>query len=348
MKKIKNIFTKKRVLFVLFFTIVLFFCANISPSSFTQGGLRRASLNYVSAEDPKNLDDLKPHLTQPILDLEFTDDDVIEKTGKIEVYWLAKYIKALYEYGIYLVGVLALIMIMIGGLLWVAAGGSPERITLARNIIGGAISGLILGLCSYLLLLTINPALVEFRPIELTIIKGLSQASEICTLEKVKGERVWCGDSFTFNEEKNEAGDIIKEDSCMGTYCGGHGVKGAFYFDTICQLDLREGIYVNGICVGTEIPLTDSSGDKLNMTGTADKGRMCGDSRLVWDPHIIDLKLPDYDFYLGTICSNSNQNCILSGDSARFDRNFSGGRNYVESIKSFFWMAPEVTNMFCQ
>ena len=88
MKKIKNIFTKKRVLFVLFFTIVLFFCANISPSSFTQGGLRRASLNYVSAEDPKNLDDLKPHLTQPILDLEFTDENKDYLRNIVQLYYL--------------------------------------------------------------------------------------------------------------------------------------------------------------------------------------------------------------------------------------------------------------------
>lgn len=121
----------KRVLKISIIVLILFIFANIS-------------LNNALAQ---SLD-----LAQPISGLELSDADIIQEGEVLKVYWLAKYIQVLYSYGIYLVGVLALIMLMVGGLFWILAGGNPQRITTAKNIIGGAVTGLLLGLCSYLIL----------------------------------------------------------------------------------------------------------------------------------------------------------------------------------------------------
>jgi hypothetical protein len=75
---------------------------------------------------------------------------------------IARYIVAIYRYGIWLAAVLAVIMIMVGGFLWMMAGGSAERVSAAKSRIGAAILGLGIALASYLLLSGINPRLVRF------------------------------------------------------------------------------------------------------------------------------------------------------------------------------------------
>jgi hypothetical protein len=54
-------------------------------------------------------------------------------------------------------------MIMLGGLLYLTAGGSPERVSNAKSYISNALIGLILALTSYFLLQTVNPALLNLR-----------------------------------------------------------------------------------------------------------------------------------------------------------------------------------------
>lgn len=92
-------------------------------------------------------------------------------TAKIS--YLADYIIAIYKYGLIIGAILAVTVITIGGIMYLTAAGAPELITTAKNLIYGAISGVILLLGSYLLLTTINPNLVNLNPIEIQTIKGL-------------------------------------------------------------------------------------------------------------------------------------------------------------------------------
>lgn len=88
--------------------------------------------------------------------------------GKYTVNWIAEYIRALYNFVIRIVGILAAVMIMIGGILWITAAGNSGQITLAKSFIGSSLAGLIIALFSYLILYTINPELVTLKglPIE--------------------------------------------------------------------------------------------------------------------------------------------------------------------------------------
>ena len=83
--------------------------------------------------------------------------------GLSEVTDPAQYISQLYQWSISVTGILAGIMIMIGGLLYLTAGGSPERVSNAKSYISNALIGLILALSSYFLLQTVNPALLNLR-----------------------------------------------------------------------------------------------------------------------------------------------------------------------------------------
>jgi len=78
---------------------------------------------------------------------------------------LPRYIKAIYDYGIAIAGILAAVVLMGGGFLWLTSIGNESRVSKAKELITGGISGLVLLFLSYLVLNAINPNLLEFRPI---------------------------------------------------------------------------------------------------------------------------------------------------------------------------------------
>lgn len=79
--------------------------------------------------------------------------------------WLGQYIGVLYKYFVGIAAILAAIMILIGGFIWLTSAGNPSRVTQAKEFIVGALTGLFLTLFSYLILYTINPNLVTFEPL---------------------------------------------------------------------------------------------------------------------------------------------------------------------------------------
>jgi hypothetical protein len=83
-----------------------------------------------------------------------------------EVIQFPKYIMSLYKFGLWTIGICAVIMIMIGGFTYITSAGNSSRTTEAKKIITDAIAGVFLALISYLLLYTINPDLVKFVDIQ--------------------------------------------------------------------------------------------------------------------------------------------------------------------------------------
>jgi len=113
---------------------------------------------------------------------------------------IAKYIRVIYKYAIGIVGILAAVVLMIGGVMWIVAGGSATVIGEAKAWIGASLTGLLLALLSYLILATVNPALVDFavtpvqtvtpNPFESTITEGgccvpVDSSSKNCTTGKI-------------------------------------------------------------------------------------------------------------------------------------------------------------------
>jgi hypothetical protein len=90
-----------------------------------------------------------------------------------EVPWIAQYISGLYKYGFSIAGILATIMLMAAGLLWTVSAGDASRITQAKNMMVGSITGLIILGASYLILQQVNPELVNLQSIDVSVIKGI-------------------------------------------------------------------------------------------------------------------------------------------------------------------------------
>jgi len=87
---------------------------------------------------------------------------VNEDNKIIEGNLAGQYIAALYKFFVGIAGIVAVVMISLGGFIWLFSGGSPDKISKAKELILGAIFGLLLALGSYLILYTINPQLVDF------------------------------------------------------------------------------------------------------------------------------------------------------------------------------------------
>ena len=134
----------------------------------------------------------------------------------------AQYVKGIYNFFISVVGILAVIMIMVGGFQWLLAAGNAQKITGAKTRIISAIIGLVLTLGTYSILHWINPALTELKPIKPIQIK-LSDAPTIglCTkamkaFVKFGEEAPKCGQVYLL-DEKDKKGDYKK---CTGFAVG--------------------------------------------------------------------------------------------------------------------------------
>ncbi len=84
--------------------------------------------------------------------------------------YLGEYLTAVYKYAVIVAGVLAVIMIIVSGIMWVISGGNKEMVTSAKKRIEQAVIGLAIISTSYVILYSINPYLVNFKPLKVTYI----------------------------------------------------------------------------------------------------------------------------------------------------------------------------------
>jgi hypothetical protein len=76
---------------------------------------------------------------------------------------VGSYLSNIYVLGIGLAGVLAVLMIVVGGIQYIGSGMSPSGKSDAKDRITNAVLGLLLALLSWLILNTIDPNLVSLR-----------------------------------------------------------------------------------------------------------------------------------------------------------------------------------------
>lgn len=84
-------------------------------------------------------------------------------SGKMMSDLLAKYLKAVYDYGQMIAAILAAIILMGGGLLWLTSAGNDSKIAQAKELISGSVIGLVIVFSSYIILNTINPDLLKLK-----------------------------------------------------------------------------------------------------------------------------------------------------------------------------------------
>ena len=83
--------------------------------------------------------------------------------NQTEVKDIAEYIPLIFNYSMGFVGILAAVVLMFGGVMWLTAGGNQGQVGEAKEWIKAALTGLILALLSFLILNTINPDLIKLK-----------------------------------------------------------------------------------------------------------------------------------------------------------------------------------------
>ena len=105
---------------------------------------------------------------------EFTPDTGVavgkESGAMITSDLLARYIKAFYSWGLSIIGVIAVLMLMAGGLMWLTSAGDSGKVENAKKMISGSLFGSLLLVGAYFFLNTINPDLARLPAIEMDII----------------------------------------------------------------------------------------------------------------------------------------------------------------------------------
>jgi len=129
---------------------------------------------------------------------------------------LSEYLGWLFKFALVMAGFLAVLMITVGGIIYMASGGNESQITKAKERINNALWGLLLAFASYLLLYTINPQLVSFKFIDtLENYEVTSSNSENSGSGSSNSES---SNSESSDSESSDSESIVVDDS------GGSGV----------------------------------------------------------------------------------------------------------------------------
>lgn len=105
--------------------------------------------------------------------------------GSNTIAGLSAYIANAFNYLLGIVSIVAIIMIMVGGLRYLTAGGNTSAVSSAKETILGAVIGLFLTFGSFVLLQTINPALTQLKLPDIKTIRttALTNAGGECPVD---------------------------------------------------------------------------------------------------------------------------------------------------------------------
>jgi hypothetical protein len=113
----------------------------------------------------------------------------VKCTDKCAIPWISEYFFGIYNYLLGIAAVLAVVILMAAGLLWIVSGGDASKVGQAKTMIAGSITGLLLLVSISLLLTYINPKLaqqgfVELTPIERKVIESLAVGRKSSTAQQ--------------------------------------------------------------------------------------------------------------------------------------------------------------------
>lgn len=199
---------------------------------------------------------------------------------------LGHYIELVYKYAVNVAAVLATVMFMIGGLLYLTSGGDSGRVGVAKKRMTDAVIGLVLTLGAYLLLNTVNPNLVKLDPPMIPLMKGKvfveCMTTEMCApcgqkygLQKPEDPNAQWPPKTCVNVKlvKNADDEANYDLVCPGKACSKKAT------DNKCSILTHKCKLANegeeDEC-GLPEPSTDSGGDKWICKGCKFDGQSCG------------------------------------------------------------------------
>lgn len=178
--------------------------------------------------------------------------------------WIGDYIVGVYKYAIGIAGILATIVMMIGGFIWLMAGGNQSRISEAKAWIGASLTGLIIALSSYLILYQVNPNLVKFDALKVAWIKPIVEKKEVTkftALSDTDARKLLSDNKITVNKSNCTTKDPSSGNPC----CNCTSLEGIPHTAINGLIKLKEN------CLGCNLMVTGGTehGHKTHGMGKA-------------------------------------------------------------------------------
>ncbi len=120
-----------------------------------------------------------PILNVPIPGLDFGDSVTYDSEGNQQANFLAKYIDALYRYLIVIATVVAVVMVMVGGLQYILSRGNADAVKKAKERITNAVIGLVLLFAAYDIAFLLDPNTVRFESLLIKTVPFQSVPEEL-------------------------------------------------------------------------------------------------------------------------------------------------------------------------
>jgi len=131
---------------------------------------------------------------------------------------IGKYIQAIYNYGLAIGAILAAVILMGGGILWLVSGGDAGQVTKAKDLITGSLIGLVILSCSWIILNTVNPATLNFKSISISSIESINVV-EYCGEISGKMAALYSDGKYLNTETKKElteTGEVcVSPEECL-------------------------------------------------------------------------------------------------------------------------------------
>lgn len=222
----------------------------------------------------------------------------IKLQGQEKVTDIAEYIALLYKYTVGVSAVLAVAMIIWGGVVYLTAGGLPERITQAKEYISNAIIGLVLLYTSYLLLQTLNPDLVKLRMPRVYMLRPITLGTQFCQEIKVRGN-----EKFAEVTEDKPSDYVPQKDEYKISQ-----------ENTMCNKVYMWPTGANQRCYGAKCE--DSDKTCLPNEDTISKEKFeCGDAIIAGEITYDDDAYADNDVDLHYVCNNGETHELAESDA---------------------------------
>lgn len=163
---------------------------------------------------------------------------------------LQDYLESAYKFGIAIVAILAVIMIGVGGFMYiVTSAGNAGKLANAKEIITSAILGLVMALLSWLILFVINPDLVG------NTLKGVEIPSEISMPHNSCKGNISGRQMGFCNGDKICAGDnncVYKKDFCKDNKDKCEMIEYALPTEA-CGVVIANSMELSGVCTADRV-----------------------------------------------------------------------------------------------
>jgi hypothetical protein len=214
------------------------------------------AVNLAQASDAVNF---APQVSIPGSEFQSQQDILVKNDTSL----ICDYIVAIYKYAIAIVGIIAVLAVAIGGVMWIVAAGNSGRISEGKEWIISGLLGLLLALGSFMILSTINKDLVTCQ------IKSIPVVGRQKDAAKTPG--IGFGENFGLQgqrcQEPSESLDSSGQNWCCVIYgeLDGSGLVWDDAFKRCATLETADKTKAQNRCNAFYSSLSISKADRSGM-----------------------------------------------------------------------------------